>query len=60
MIPSETMPGFLTRCVKYRLSHIRVLSQRHFGADYSQYAVLRRMGFSWLRICSQTGRAGRC
>jgi transposase len=38
--------------VEYRLSHIRELSRRHFGADYSQggmHAVLRRMGFSWLK-----------
>jgi transposase len=38
--------------VEYRLSHIRELSKRHFGADYSQggmHAVLRRMGFSWLK-----------
>jgi transposase len=38
--------------VEYRLSHIRALSRRHFGADYSQggmHAVLRRMGFSWLK-----------
>ena len=38
--------------VEYRLSHIRELARRHFGADYSQgdmHAVLRRMGFSWLK-----------
>lgn len=38
--------------VEFRLSHIRALSLRHFGADYSQggmHAVLRRMGFSWLK-----------
>ena len=38
--------------VEYRLSHIRELSKRHFGADYSaggMHAVLRRMGFSWLK-----------
>jgi hypothetical protein len=31
------------------VSHIRALSRRHFGADYSQggmHAVLRRIGFS--------------
>ena len=34
------------------MPHIRELSRRHFGADYSQggmHAVLRRMGFSWLK-----------
>jgi transposase len=38
--------------VEYRLSHIRELSTRHFGADYragGMHAVLRRMGFSWLK-----------
>lgn len=38
--------------VEFRLSHIRELAARHFGADYSQggmHAVLRQMGFSWQR-----------